>query len=201
VASAAIPGTTVPMGSDTVLQMLRLWLGHSSESAGAVMARFPEALEGARSMTTSSRAAFIKDELKPGALARPDGSKINVFQIAGVVDPDRLNGVPELTVKNGRLVPKAGSSDNLHAGETAALVAATDHPLSDTCVALEDSVLPLSMAEQAGLTPSLVAIARVDHLALRLHRQPGDVRHGVPDHAITDSVFSTVAASLKRAGR
>jgi aspartyl aminopeptidase len=117
--------------------------------------------------------------------------------VSGVVDPSRLESLPILKVKGGKLVAEEGSSDSLHTAQLAALVAAAEHPLSDSCVALEESLLPVKEAKIAGLNPQLLAVLRMDHLSLRFHRMSSEGKYGVPDHAIVDALLSTVAKRIK----
>ena len=79
----------------------------------------------------------------------------------------------------------------------AALIASLEHPLGDSCVALEDALLPVERAQAAGLDPRFLGLARMDHLGLRFHRQVGEMNHGIPDHAFVDAALSAVVAGLK----
>lgn len=193
----AINGSGASIGADAVMKILTLWLGGSRAGAGALMADFPKFREGARSLTSSERERLLKVQLSPGTLARPDGSKIPVFQLAGLIDPRALAAMPVMTVRGGKLVPEANTVDPLQTAQLAALIASVEHPLGDSCVALEDALLPIQSAEAAGLDPRFLGLARMDHLGLRFHRQPGELNHGVPDHAFVDAALSAVVAGLK----
>ena len=197
VASSRLPGTDETLGADTILKMLQMWVGGARTDIDEIMKNFSKFREGAHALTSKNRARYLAGALTPNAYLRPNGSKIDIFQVSGVVDPSRLESLPILKVKGGKLVAEEGSSDSLHTAQLAALVAAAEHPLSDSCVALEESLLPVKEAKIAGLNPQLLAVLRMDHLSLRFHRMSSEGKYGVPDHAIVDALLSTVAKRIK----
>jgi hypothetical protein len=192
-----ITGSSDTLGADAIMKILTLWVGGSRAGAGAIMADFPLFRDGARSLTSSERERFLSTQLAPGAMARPDGTKIPVFQLAGLIDPRVLASMPVMTVRDGKLVPRSNTVDPLQTAQLAALIASLEHPLGDSCVALEDALLPVERAQAAGLDPRFLGLARMDHLGLRFHRQVGEMNHGIPDHAFVDAALSAVVAGLK----
>ncbi len=193
---ANVPGLPNGIGMDTITRILAFWVGGNGSGVSEIMSHFADFRVGAHSLTSADRESYLTRNLVPNGFLRPDGSKIPVFQMAGIVEPSRLEAIPVLTVKDGKLVPVAQSSDTIHTGEMAALIASSGHPLSDSCVALEDALLPVKAAQDAGLDPRFLSILRTDHLGLRLHRLPTDIKHGFPDAAVVDAALATVARRL-----
>jgi hypothetical protein len=198
--NTSIPGTMETMGADSVLKVLNLWIGGARADIDVIMKNFSKFRDGAHALTSKERDRILRAELSPGALARPNGSRIPVFQMAGLIDPRAMAALPVMTVINGKLVPKAGSYDSLHSAQLAALISSADHPLGDSCVALEQALLPVSGAIAAGLEPRFLGVARMDHISLRFHRSNNSFNHEVPDHAFVDATLSTIASGLKSGG-
>jgi hypothetical protein len=193
---ANVPGLPDGVGVDTITRILSFWAGDNRASLSEVMAHFADFRAGAQSLTSAGRENYLRRNLVRGSFARADGTKIPVFQMAGIVEPSRLEALPVLTVRGGKLVPVPQSSDAVQTAQLAALIAASAHPLSDACVALEDALLPVEAARAAGLDPRFLTILRTDHIGLRLHRLPNDIKHGFPDAAVVDAALATVARRL-----
>lgn len=193
VQSSHIPGTTDALGADTIMKLLQMWIGGARADVNDIMRNFAKVREGVHSLTTKSRSEYLLRNLAANSFLRTNGSKIPVFQIAGIVDPSRMAGIPVMEVKSGKLLPMAKSYDGIHAAQLTAMIASTTKPLTDSCVALEDSLLPLEASRAAGLDPYFLTVLRMDHIGLRFHRLPTEMSHGVPDHAIVDAAIATIA--------
>lgn len=197
VASSRIPGTSETMGADTIMKLLQMWVGGGRTDVDEIMKNFAKVRDGVHALTTKSRAEYLSRTLVTGAFLRSNASKIPVFQMAGIIDPSRMLALPVMKVKNGKIAPVDGSYDSLHTAQATAMISAATKPISDSCVALEDALLPLERAKMAGLDPQLLAVLRLDHLGLRFHRMPTEVKHGVPDHAIVDAALAIVARRVQ----
>ncbi len=197
VESSRIPGTSETMGADTVMKLLQMWVGGARTDIDEIMTNFGKVREGVHSLTTKSRADYLKRKLIPNNFLRSNGSKIQVFQIAGIIDPSRVLALPVMRVKGGKLFAVDHSHDPLHTAQATAMMSATAKPLSDSCVALEDALLPVEPAHGSGLDSQFLALVRLDHLGLRFHRMATEVKHGVPDHAIVDAAIATVARRIQ----
>jgi hypothetical protein len=193
VANSQIPGTPDAMGADTIMKLIQMWIGGARADVDDIMKNFAKVREGVHSLTTKSRAVSLSRNLTTGAFLRSNGSKIPVYQIAGILDPSRMVGIPLMSVKGGKLVAVDRSYDVLHAAQLTAMMSSVTKPLSDSCVALEDALLPLGPARAAGLDPHFLTVLRLDHLGLRFHRLPNELKHGAPDHALVDAALATIA--------
>jgi hypothetical protein len=67
------------------------------------------------------------------------------------------------------------------------------HPLSDTCVALEHSVIP-KFAMPRGASAEVLTVLQLDHLSLGLSEKRGT--DTPPSEAIVDSIMDSVAQRL-----
>ncbi len=179
-----------------ILPLIQLWTNDGQATVQETLDSFPMFRAGAQSMTESERARYIAQNFSRGQFLRAGGSKIPVFQIAGLVDPERLKPVSVLTVRNGKLVPVEASSKNLDKSLLAGLLTSGKHPMSDACVALEEALLPESSARGAGLDPHFLAFLRRDHLSLHFRGSNAEPAKNAVDHAIIDSALSTIARRI-----
>lgn len=196
VARSQVPGTPETMGADTIMKLLQMWIGGARADVDDIMKNFGKVREGVHSLTTKSKAEYLKQNLQPGVFSRANASKIPVYQIAGVIDPSRMIGLPVFRVKSGKLEPVDRSYDVLHAAQLSAMLSSVTKPLTDSCVALEDALLPVNASRAAGLDPHLLTVLRLDHLGLRFHRLPSESQLGTPDHEMVDAALATIARRI-----
>lgn len=157
---------------------------------------------GFESLAPEKRKSFIESEVKAWNFTRknPDpmskSKTLPIFHIAAAVDIAKLDPVPVLTVNaNGDIVPLPTSQNMMHLAELATLTKFRNHPLSDTCVALEHSVIPKGFVPQ-GADAKLLAILNMDHMSLGLSKEGSQVKQSIPHLEIVDSLIEGVMMHL-----
>jgi hypothetical protein len=189
------PESTIPAG---ILALLQLFTGGMATTMQEELQTLQEVREGARTLTESYRAQYLARHFTPNKFVRIDGSKIPVFQIAGLMDPKRLHPLPTLTIRGGKMVQVEGSSNAKDGKIAAAILVAGEHPMSDSCVALEEALLPAQVSNEAGLDTHFLAFLRQDHLGLHFSGHDSSGSRSSTDSAIVDAAFSTIAKRLQR---
>ncbi len=184
---------TIPGG---ILPLIQLFTGGVSTTVQEELQTIQEAREGARTLTESYRAQYLARNFTPNKFVRIDGSKIPVFQIAGLFDPKLLHPLPILTIRGGKMVQVDGSSNVKDRKIAAAILTAGDHPISDSCVALEEALLPEAVSAAAGLDTHFLAFIRQDHLGLHFNSPRSFGSSISTDAAIVDAALSTIAKRL-----
>ncbi len=130
--------------------------------------------------------------LKPHPLT---GKKVTpIFHVSAAVDLAEFRVVPEMKIsKDSKVQISVASTNVMHIAELALVHELASHPLSDTCIALEHSVIPPASMPK-GATAELLSLLKLDHFSLGLSEQPG--AHSPPGEAITDSIIDVVGQKL-----
>ncbi len=157
---------------------------------------------GFDSLAPDKRKQFLESEVRTWNFTRKNPDPISksktlpIFHVAAAVDIAKLDPVPVLTVNsNGDIVPLPSSQNMMHLAELATLTKFRNHPLSDTCVALEHSVIPKGSVPQ-GADARLLAILNMDHMSLGLSKDGAQLRQSMPHLEIVDSLIEGVMAQL-----
>jgi hypothetical protein len=157
---------------------------------------------GFESLGLETRKKYIYDQIKTWNFGRKNPDPITksrnlpIFHLAAAVDVARLDPIPYLTVnQNGDIITEPKSQNIMHLAEMALLTKFRNHPLSDTCVALEHAVIPQN-AQPAGTSVKLLAVLNLDHMSLGLSKALKHGKNTVPHLEIVDSIIESVMQSL-----
>ncbi len=181
-------------------------LGNSSAVAQKIIPlytgpEFETVREGVRSLVPSVRKVFLEQKVKTWDLSRPTSDpmtgkrELPIFHMAAVLDIAKLEAFPLTTTDNdGYMITQPGSQDVTHTAELTSITNYNRFPLSDSCVALEHSVLPKGVVPK-GSTTSLLGILALDHLALGFSSSSAAGGHAprsdLPRTAIVDAILET----------
>jgi hypothetical protein len=175
-----------------------------AEKLGALLGdrEFETLRSGFDSLAPEKRKQFIESEVRTWNFTRKNPDPISksktlpIFHVAAAVDIAKLDPVPVLTVNsNGDIVPMPSSQNMMHLAEMATLTKFRNHPLSDTCVALEHSVIPKSSVPQ-GADAKLLAILNMDHMSVGLSKEGAQNKQSIPHLEIVDSLIEGVMVHL-----
>lgn len=157
---------------------------------------------GFDSLAPDKRKQFIETELRTWNFTRKNLDPITnlrnlpIFHVAAAVDIAKLDPVPVLTVNsNGDIVTLPSSQNMMHLAELATLTKFRNHPLSDTCVALEHSVIPKG-STPPGAEVKLLAVLNMDHMSLGLSKEGAQTKQSIPHLEIVDSLMEGVMVHL-----
>lgn len=157
---------------------------------------------GFESLGLETRKKFIYDQIRNWNFARKEPDPVTkacnlpIFHVAAAVDVARLDPIPNLTVnQNGDVVTEPKSQNLMHLAEMILLTKFRNHPLSDTCVALEHAVIPQN-AQPAGSSVNLLAVLNMDHMSLGLSKALKHGKNTIPHLEIVDSLIESVMQSL-----
>jgi hypothetical protein len=166
---------------------------------------FYTAKNGWQSIRPDIRKQFLSQWLAHQDMSRqPDPvtgrAEIPVFHISGLADIASMRGVPVLTVTDsGRITPDMNSFDGNQTFELGSLPLFALHPMQDTCVSLEHSIIPKSMTP-ANVRTELVTLIQGDHTAMRF--TPGgaflnsSMTERIPSIPFVDTMMDYLARHL-----
>ena len=161
---------------------------------------------GIRSLLPSQKKAFLYEKVKNWDLSRDEldpitGKKdLPILHVAAALDVAKLEAFPLLsTDADGNIVIQSGTQDLSHMGELTSIVNFSRHPISDSCVALEHSVLPMDSVPK-GAKPSLLGVLALDHMALGFSRtqesSSSAPRPDLPRTAIVDAILESALSRM-----
>ena len=153
-------------------------------------------VRGADEMMPATRKNYLFNEFKEADFSRDSGTAIPVFHTSALADIATMRPWPRLTVKDDRLQFQMSTLNADHMAELAFAPMMKDYPLSDTCVALEHSVIPSSAAPD-GLAPQFLSTMKFDHATFRYSPLVGS-HWDVPHLEIVDSILETVASKMEK---
>jgi hypothetical protein len=161
---------------------------------------FPTTKEGVTSMLPRNKAKFIRETLPTWNLSRstphPFTGQLttHIFHVSSVVDISNFHVTPNVTITDDEKIGyDMASLQTQQAIQLATAYEFSHHPLSDTCVALEHSVIP-KFALPKGSTSELLGLIQVDHSGLGFSDPQTPNR--APGLPIVDSIVETVSRKL-----
>ena len=127
--------------------------------------------------------------------------EIPIFHVAAALDVAKLEAFPLLTIdRDDYMIVQPGTQDLSQLGEVSSIANFSRFPISDSCVALEHSVLPRDVVPK-GSKASLLGVLALDHMALGFTASPAapgvSPRSELPRTAIVDAILE---AAITRMG-
>lgn len=202
----------LPSERATVNSLLTFGAGSEVETQSQPMAsklaalfedqEFKNLQAGFDSLGLETRKKFIYEQTRSWNFTRKNPDPITklrqlpIFHVAATVDVAKLDPIPNLTVnQNGHIVMDPKSHNLMHLAEMVMLTKFRNHPLGDSCVALEHAVLPAN-AQPAGASVKLLAILNMDHMSLGLSKAHRHGKFTIPHLEIVDSLIEGMMQSL-----
>lgn len=149
-------------------------------------------------LTPGLRKEYLSNVFRHYDFRRGTSEPIFVFHLAGILNVADMPGLPQFTLRNGSLAISESSTQSRQTFELLFLPFFGRYPVSDSCVALQHSVIP-KFAVPMGLKTELVGTLNLDHASLGLSRVEPVNQREMPYEAITDAILATVARRMKGA--
>jgi hypothetical protein len=164
---------------------------------------FQNLRQGFASLGLEVRKKYLYDQVRRWDFSRavPDPitkrRELPIFHVAASTDVAKLDPIPNLTVnQNGEIMVDPKSQNIMHLAEMVMLGKFRNHPLSDTCVALEHAVIPKNALPKGSMV-NLLAVLNMDHMSLGLSKTQKQGKYKIPHLEIVDSLIESVMQSLK----
>ncbi len=186
-------------------------LGNSASVAQKILPmytgpEFETVRAGIRSLLPSQRKNFLFEKVKSWDLSRSEPDPMTgtrdfpIFHVAAALDVAKLEAFPLLsTDSDGNIVIQSGTQDLTHMGQLTSIINFRRHPISDSCVALEHSVLPVDVVPK-GAKASLLGVLALDHMALGFSRRLDALESApaanLPRTAIVDAILDSASTRM-----